>query len=129
MANGQIDLDLLRQRITRSGGQRGRGGGRARGLGAFNQFTTLLSSIQGDQTISDITKGELTSSLGELAEFEGAADTRAFQSNILGNLGSINKRLAAAREGGGIFAGRQQQKQRRSILADRPGRAQTILTR
>ena len=91
--------------------------------------TSLLGEIEGDETISDITRGELLGQIGQASDVLGGQTSRVTLTTGRKSLDEITATLGRAREGGGIFAGRQQQKQRRSILADRPGRAQTILTR
>ena len=95
----------------------------------FKRIGSLLGEVEKDETISDITRSELTTELTTLQGFSGTDFAGAGGTDFVNRIQSAADRLNLAREGGGIFSGRQQQKQRKTILADRPGRAQTILTR
>lgn len=80
------------------------------------QRRDLLSQVGADPTLSDVTKKELES---QLAGEVGTKDVSAAS--------DIFKR---AKEGlDPRFRSRQFQKQRQSVLQDRPGRAQTVLSR
>jgi hypothetical protein len=85
---------------------------------------SLRQEISGDETISDVTKSELTTELGRLDSGEGLGgeEFKGIIDRAAGTLGE-------ARKGKGKFAGRQIQSKKRALLADRPGRSQTILTR
>lgn len=87
------------------------------------QLDQLLVSIDADETLSDQTKKELRDRIKKSREIkpvvEGIKDVQ-----------DIQKDFAAAIEGSAPkFKARQTQKAFGSILADRPGRKQTILTR
>ena len=88
-------------------------------------FDDLLASINADETISDITKAEFRNRISQSRARGPSELTPQFQ-----EAASISKDFAAAIEGSAPqFRARQTQKSFRSILADRPGRGQTILTR
>jgi hypothetical protein len=94
------------------------------------QLASLLAEIEKDETISDVTKlelGEEGARLGALRGTDFAQASAGFE--FVKDVDKISATLGKAREGGGKFAGRQLQSKRRTQLADRPGRSQTILTR
>ncbi len=71
----------------------------------------LRAQIEGDETISDLTKEELLANLS----------ARTF--------GSVQGRFREAQSGRkAIFKSRQSTQQQRKILTDRPGQLQTLLT-
>jgi phage repressor protein C with HTH and peptisase S24 domain len=76
---------------------------------------SLLTAIREDKTISDISRAEFSKSLmGEAG---------------LANLGRISGEFAQAKEGRAPkFKERQLRQEQQKLVADRPGRRQTILT-
>jgi len=80
------------------------------------QRKELLGQVGSDETLSDVTKKELETQLrGDV----GTKDVSAAS--------DIFKRAKEGLEG--KFKSRQFQKQQRSVLSDRPGRKQTVLSR
>jgi len=80
------------------------------------QRKDLLGQVGADPTLSDVTKKEL-----EL-QLQGEVGT--------GDVSAASTIFKKAKEGlDPRFRSRQLKKQQRSVLADRPGRAQTVLSR
>lgn len=84
--------------------------------------SSLLEAISGDETISDITKGELQKSLtAQDVDLTKATDEQ---------LSKITKEFEKAKEGlDPKFKARQFQKQRGELLRDRPGILQTRISK
>jgi hypothetical protein len=92
----------------------------------------LLSEIESDRSISDITRRELLASL-QAPETRSEIDIENFNFQNPGvvqskDLGKIRKRLNEARGGGGVFGQRQRRQTAVNLLEDQPGQRQTILT-
>lgn len=84
----------------------------------------LLASIEADETISDISKTEFRNRI------KTGRRSAELAKDLFATAEDVGKDFAAAVEGSAPqFKARQTQKAFRSILADRPGRGQTILTR
>jgi len=80
------------------------------------QRKDLLSQLGSDPTLSDVTKRELESQL------EGEVGTKDVSA-----VGDVFKKAKEGLEG--RFKSRQFSARRQSVLQDRPGRAQTVLSR
>jgi len=86
---------------------------------SLKRQSLLLSEIGEDEAISDLTRRELTSGFGEKGSLLSAEQEKGLRSTF-----------SAAREGKEAkFKQRQKSQARSELLADRPGRSQTILTR
>ena len=87
-------------------------------------LSSLRSEIQEDQTISDITREEVLGSIS-------STESRSFnQKKFNKELASAREKLEEARLGQDPkFIARQQRSTQRRLLADQPGRGQTILNR
>lgn len=104
------------------GGFKGKKQANVKGLEEFR------SQIEGDTTISDITRQEL------LTEAEGISGQsisgKKGAARFNRQLAEANKTLEEARLGQDPkFIARQQRSTRRRLVSDQPGRAQTVLTR
>jgi len=96
------------------------------------QRANLAGLIQGDETISEDTKKELLAGVEAAnALAQGSTTKDASNIDISGQqFATITSTLGDAREGkGDKFKGRQAAKARSSLLLDRPGRNQLLLSR